>query len=76
MCLTVTLYYCVFGIHAFARVLPEGFVLRKLDEEHAEVVAPYWPALNDLQAKQKLFKTLLKAFTVLDSSPRKILTNQ
>lgn len=44
------------------RTCPEGFILRKLKEQHAEVVAPSWPGLDDLQAKQNFFKSLIKAF--------------
>ena len=37
-------------------------MLKDLSEEHPEVVAPSWPAIDDLQAKQALFKILIKNF--------------
>ena len=49
-------------IHRTCFTCPSGFVLKILNEEHSEVVAPSWPAIDDLQAKQALFKVLIKCF--------------
>ena len=34
----------------------------KLEENHYELIAPYWTGIDDLQAKQALFKVLIKSF--------------
>ena len=41
---------------------PTGFKLMKLEENHCELIAPYWTGIDDLQAKQTLFKVLIKIF--------------
>ena len=33
-----------------------------MSEKHAKVVAPYWPIVDDVQAKQSLFEMLIKHY--------------
>lgn len=44
------------------RACPEGFELRKLKEDHAKVVAPYWAVFDDLEAKEAFFKILIRCY--------------
>lgn len=41
---------------------PDGFVLRRLEEPHAELMAPSWPYSDDLSIKEKFFKSLIKKY--------------
>ena len=43
-------------------VCPTGFKLRKLEEKHCQLIAPYWIGIDDLQVKQTFFKVLIKKF--------------
>lgn len=49
-------------LFTLCRTCPEGFVLRSLEERHAEVVSAYWPYSNNVEAKQEFFKSLIKKF--------------
>ena len=44
------------------RTCPAGFLLRKLSEDNADIVAPYWQAEVDIRAKQSLFRVLIKYY--------------
>ena len=47
----------------YYRILcPTGFKLRKLEEKHCELIAPYWIGIDDLQTKQTFFEVLIKNF--------------
>ena len=42
------------------RPCPEGFIVKCLEEQHAEVVAPTWSYTDNLQAKISYFKQFIK----------------
>lgn len=44
------------------RDCPNGFVLRKLEEHHAEVISPFWTHSDSVEAKENYFKSLIKKF--------------
>ena len=45
-----------------SRKCPEGFFVKRLEEHHAEFIAPFWPYGDDISAKQAFFKNLIKNF--------------
>lgn len=42
---------------------PDGFVLRRLEEHHAEDLVQAWPYFDNVQAKTDYFKNLIKYFS-------------
>ena len=49
-------------MHYCCRTCPDGIILKKLEEHHADIVASVWPCSDNLSAKQSFFKLLINTY--------------